>query len=116
MAILMRAIDGALRDAQAGLLKLVITIINIMEIINNNSANLTSDSLCARTILKKLGDAITFAGNLNLAPIRRRKEALRPWLAAGVQKLCRKPDFSGKLLFGDKVEQHMKELNEISKL
>ena len=32
---------------------LVISIINVMEIINNNSANQTSDSLCSRTILKK---------------------------------------------------------------
>ena len=76
------------RDAQADLLKLIIPIINVMEIINNNSANLTSDSLCARTILKKLGDAITFAGNVNLALIKRRKEALRPCLPAGVQRLC----------------------------
>ena len=83
-----RATDGDLRDAQADLLKLVIPIINIMEIINNNSANLTSDSLCARTILKKLGDAITIAGNVNLAIIKRRKEALRPCLSAGVQKPC----------------------------
>ena len=73
MAILVRATDGALRDAQADLLKLVIPIINVMEIINN-SGNLTSDSLCARTILHKLGDAITFAGNVNLALIKRRKE------------------------------------------
>ena len=93
--ILVRAPNGALRDAQADLLKLVIPIITVMEIINNNSANLTSESLCARTILKKLGDA----GNLNLALIKRRKEALRPCLKAGLQKLCRKPDFSGKLLF-----------------
>ena len=54
-----RATDGALRDAQADLLKIVIAIIIVMEIVNDNSANLTSDSLCARTILKKLGDAIT---------------------------------------------------------
>ena len=79
-----RATDGALRDAQADLLKLVIPIINVVEIMNNNSANLTSDSLCARTILKKLGDAITFAGNVNLTLIKRRKEALRPCLPAGV--------------------------------
>ena len=78
-----RATDGALRDAQADLLKLVMPVINIMEIINN-SANLTSDSLCARTILKKLGDAITFAGNVNLALIKRGKEALRPCLPAEV--------------------------------
>ena len=44
-----RATDGALRDAQADLQKLLIPIINVMEIINNNTANLTSDSLCART-------------------------------------------------------------------
>ena len=81
MAILVRA-NGILWDALADL-KLVIPIINIMEIINNNSVNLTSDSLCARTILKKLGDAITFAGNVNLALIKRRKEALRPCLPAG---------------------------------
>ena len=37
-----RATDGALRDAQADLLKLIIPIINVMKIINNNSANLTS--------------------------------------------------------------------------
>ena len=73
-----RSTDGALRDAQADLLKLVIPIINVMEIINNNSANLTSDSLCARTILKMLGDALIFAGNVNLALIKRTKEALRP--------------------------------------
>ena len=94
-----RATDGALRDAQADLLKLIIPIIN--------SANLTSDSLCARTILKKLGDAITFAGSVNLALIKRRKETLRPCLPAGVQKLCQKPDFSGKLFFGDKLQQHL---------
>ena len=70
-----RATDGALRDAQADLLKLAIPIINVMKITNNNSANLTSDSLRARTILKKLGDAITFAGNVNLALIKHRKEA-----------------------------------------
>ena len=116
MAILVRATDGALQDAQADLLKLVIPIINVMEIINNNNTNLTSDSLCARTILKKLGDAISFAGNVNLALIKRRKEALRPCLPAGVQKLCQNPDFSGKLVFGDKLKQQMKELNEQSKL
>ena len=110
-----RPTDGALREAQADL-KLVIPLINVMEIINNNSANLTSDSLCAKTILKKLGDAITFAGNVNLALIKCRKEASRPRLPAGVQKLCQKPDFSGKLLFGDKLQQQVKELNEQSKL
>ena len=62
-----RATDGALRDAQADLLKLEILIINAMEIINHYSENLTSDSLCPRTILKKLGGAITFAGNVKLA-------------------------------------------------
>ena len=67
-------------------------------------------------ILTKLGDAITFAGNINLALIKRRKEALRPCLPAGVQKLCPKFDFSGKLLFGDKLQQQMNELNEQSKL
>ena len=56
---------------------------------------------------KKL-DVITFVGNVNLAVIKRRKEALRPCLPAGVQKLCQKPDFSGKLLFGDKLQQQMK--------
>ena len=106
MAILVRATDGALRDAQADLLELVIPIINVMEIIDN-SGNMTSDSLCARTILNKLGDAITFAGNVNLALIKRRKEASRPCLPAGVQKLCQKRDFSGKLLFGDKLQQQM---------
>ena len=111
-----RATDEALRDAQADLLNLISPIINIMEINNNNSANLTSDSLCARTILKELGDAITFAGNVNLALIKRRKEALSPCLPAGVHKLCQKPDFSGKLLFGDKLQLQMKELNEQSKL
>ena len=110
------ATDRALRDAQADLLKLVIPIINVMEIINNNSANLTSNSLCARTILKKLCDAIVFAGKVNLAQIKRRKEALRPCLPAGVQKLCQNSDFSGKLLFFDKLQQQMKELNEQSKL
>ena len=55
MAILVRATDGALRDPQADLLKQVIPIINAMEIINSKGANLTSDSLCARTILNKLG-------------------------------------------------------------
>ena len=82
-----RFTDGALQDAQADLIELVIPIFNVIEIINNNSANLTSDSLCAKTILKKLGDAITFAGNVNLALVERRKEALTPCLPAGVQKL-----------------------------
>ena len=63
------------------------SIINVMEIINNNSANLTSDCLCARTILKKLGDAITFAGNVNLALIKRRKGALRPCLPGGTETM-----------------------------
>ena len=85
MAILVRETDWALRDAHSDL---VIPIINVMEIINNNSANLMSDSLCARTIFKKLGDVITLAGNVNLALIKRRKEASRPFLPAGVQKLC----------------------------
>ena len=58
--------------------------------------------------MKKLGDAVTFAGNVNLALIKLRKGALRPCL----QKLCQKPDFSGKLLFADKRQQQMKELNE----
>ena len=110
------ATDWAVRDAQADLLKLVISIINVMEIINNNSTNLTSDSLCARMILKKLGDAITFASNVNLVLSKHGKEALRPCLPPGVQKLCKKPDFLGKLLFGDKLQQQMKELNEQYKL
>ena len=96
-----RATDGALRDSQADLLKLVIPIINVIAIINNNS-------LCSRTILKRLGDATTFAGKVNLALIKRRKEELRPCLPGGVQKLCQKPDFSGKLLFGDGLQQQMK--------
>ena len=66
-------------------------------------------------ILKKLIDAITFAGNVNLALIKRRKEALRPCLPAGVQKLCQKNSFKVKLLFGDTLEQQI-ELNEQSKL
>ena len=103
-----RAADGALLDAQADLLKLVIPIINVMEIINNNSANLTSDGLCA---LKSMVMRSLFSGNENLALIKRRKEALKPCLPAGVQKLCQKPDVSGKLLFGDKLQQQMKELN-----
>ena len=85
-----RATDGALLDAQADLLKLVIPIINVMEIINNNSANLTSDSLYARTILNKFGNAITFAGIVNLALIKHSKESLRPCLPAEVQKICQK--------------------------
>ena len=71
------------RDAQADLLKLVIPIINVMKIINNNSANLTSDSLCSRTIPKKLGDAITFAGNVNLALIKRRRPSIEAMPASG---------------------------------
>ena len=78
-----RATDGVLRDALADILKLVIPIINVMEIINNNSANLTSDSLCARTILKKLGDAITFAGNVNLALIKRKERSIEAMPASG---------------------------------
>ena len=77
--------------------------------------NLTSDSLFARTILEKL-DAITFAGNVNFALIKLREEAWRPSLPAGVPKPCQKPDFSGKLLFGDKLQQQTKKLNEQSKL
>ena len=41
MAILVRP-DGALLDTQADL-KLVILIINVLEILNNKSANLSSD-------------------------------------------------------------------------
>ena len=37
------------------------------------------------------------------------EEALRPCLPAGVQKRCQKPDFSGKFLFGDKLQQQMKD-------
>ena len=77
--------------------------------------NLTSDSLFARTILEKL-DAITFAGNVNFALIKRREEAWRPSLPARVPKPCQKPNFSGELLFGDKLQQQTKELNEQSKL
>ena len=86
-----------------------------MEIINNKSENLTPNSLCTRTILKKLGDAITYAGNVNWALIKCRTEALKPCLPAGVQKQGQTPDFCGKL-FGNKLQQQMKYLNEHSKL
>ena len=86
-----------------------------MEIINNKSKNLTPNSLCTRTILKKLGDAITFAGNVNWALIKCRTEALKPCLPVGVQKQGQNPDFCGKLI-GNKLQQQMKYLNEHSKL
>ena len=81
-----RATDAALREIQLDLVKTVFPIVRAMDTLYKEKDSLASANFDPIEMIKNLGDAVAFAGNVNLNLIKRRKETLKPHLPVGLQK------------------------------
>jgi|GEM_PF-6923895 len=64
----------------------------------------------------ELNDAIALLGNAHLQLSHRRRELLRPGINPKYQSLCNSSQPVSTMLFGDKVQDTLKDMNEMAKL
>ena len=67
-------------------------------------------------MIKILVDSVGFAGSANCEIVKKRKETIKDDLAPKFKRLCSNPKFSGESLFGEKLVQDVKEINELGKV
>lgn len=112
-----RSSDLALQEVQANFLRSITPVLGVIESLYQKKDVVDSNSFDVIAMIKTLSDSIAFIGKANIGMVKFRKEAVRHNLASKFQRVCNTPtDFSGELLFGDKLPQDLKDINEGNKV
>ena len=99
---------------QKDLLKSGIPVVKVIETLYKEKDTISSSTVDPIELIKTLTDSIAYVGSANLNMVKRRKDTIKPYLPSGFQKICSSVEFTGSL-FGAKLQQQVKEINELSK-
>ena len=92
-------------------------MVKVIETLYKEKDTISSSTIDPIELIKTLTDSIAYAhvGSANLNILKRRKDTIKPYLPSGLKKICPSVEFTGSLLFGAKLQQQVKEINELSK-
>jgi len=99
-----------------GLTSVIIAKDQVLALSSAKESNPKETAAALKAVNTQLTSAITLLGNAFLELSHRRRDALRFNLSKPYQSLCNKSTPVTDFLFGDKVEESIKEINETAKL
>ena len=110
-----RTCDSKLQHIQKNVLKSSIPVAKVMEELFNNKDK--PENIDINNLITTLSDALNFIGTANVDLVKIRKDNIKKDLPKPMQGLCRDPEeFSASLLFGDNLNNKIKEVSELNKV
>ena len=110
-----KKIEKSLQGIQSDVVRSSLPICQVMETLFQNKD--TPGEINAVKLIETLSDSLNFIGCANVGLIKMRKENIKKELPQNMQGLCRDPEvFSAKFLFGDELNDKIKEVTELNKV
>ena len=107
--------EKLLQGIQSDVVRSSLPICQVMETLFHNKD--TPGDIDAVELIETLSDSLNFIGCANVGLIKMRKENIKKELPQNMQGLCREPEvFSAKFLFGDELNDKIKEVTELNKV
>ena len=107
--------DKQLQLIQSDVVKSSIPICKVMESLFESKDK--PEEINVIQLIETLSDSLNFIGSANVGLVKMRKENIKRELPLPMQGLCRDPEvFSAKFLFGDELNDKIKEVTELNKV
>ena len=112
-----KSLDATLQNIEKNFLKGVNPLTKVVEDLLKVREKIKPEILDVSEMVKNITDSIAFIGIANVDLIKKRRELVKQDLPHKMHKLCGSSvEFTGSLLFGEKLAQDMKDINEANKL
>lgn len=107
--------DKKLQEVQKQFLKSAVPVVRVIDEMNKVRAD--GNDIDLSSLISALSDSIALLGSANVNMVQARRELIKDELGPNLKGICStETPFSAELLFGDKLNENVKEIAEARKL